>query len=81
MIAGVVHQAFYEIRLGKRILDSDWMNLCEYCGAEMKTSKRGNDYCSNICWEKEPYKTQRYLDRIAWEAMIESEHGDWGNRQ
>jgi hypothetical protein len=35
------------------------MKNCEYCGGEIKISKKGNEYCSNICWEKEPYKSQR----------------------
>ena len=43
---------------------------CEFCGAPMRLSKKGNLYCTNICWEKEPYKT----------AIIESQHSDWGNR-
>ena len=53
---------------------------CPYCDAEMKTSKKGNLYCSNICWEKEPYKTQRERDNILHEAEIDTAHGDWGDR-
>lgn len=54
---------------------------CEYCGAEMKLSKKGNWYCSNICWEKEPYSSQRALDEAEQEAIAETEHGDWGCRE
>ena len=53
---------------------------CPYCEAIMKKSKKGNWYCSNICWEKEPYKTQRMLDESEIEIMTETEHGDWGCR-
>ena len=53
---------------------------CEYCGAEIKISKKGNEYCSNICWEKEPYKTQRRLDEIEQEVYMDTVHGDWGCR-
>lgn len=44
---------------------------CEYCNAEMKTSKKGNLYCTNICWEKEPYKTQRKITRQEREEEIQ----------
>ena len=53
---------------------------CEYCNAEMKISKKGNQYCSNICWEKEPYKSQRHLGAIETECVFDTEHGDWGAR-
>jgi uncharacterized Zn finger protein (UPF0148 family) len=53
---------------------------CMYCGFPLKLSKKGNLYCSNICWEKEPYKTDRELDRLETEAYMDSQHGDWGCR-
>ena len=56
------------------------MNKCPYCNSEMKISKKGNEYCSNFCWTKEPYKTQRRLDKIEEEIIAETEHGDWGCR-
>ena len=55
-------------------------NICEYCGAEIKISKNGNRYCSNICWEKEPYKTERQHDEYEDEAIMDTVHGDWGCR-
>ena len=53
---------------------------CEYCGAEIKISKKDNEYCSNICWEKEPYASQRALDEAEQDAVMDSKHGDWGAR-
>lgn len=43
---------------------------CGWCGSEMKVSKAGNEYCSNICWTKEPYKTEikEYWEFIRDEA-------------
>ena len=49
---------------------------CPYCNSEMLLSKKGYWYCSNICWKKEPYKTQKELEGV----IIESQHGDWGDR-
>ena len=56
------------------------MEKCEFCNSEMKISKRGNVYCSNICWTKEPYKSQIKLERDLEETVLESHHGDWGDR-
>lgn len=53
---------------------------CDYCNSVMKISKKGNLYCSNICWEKEPWKTERYLNKLEHEAFMETHHGDWGCR-
>lgn len=46
---------------------------CEYCKAEIKISKKGNEYCSNICWEKEPYKSQRGNERYLNDGMDATE--------
>jgi heterodisulfide reductase subunit A-like polyferredoxin len=40
-------------------MDGEKVKKCIYCDGDIKISKRGNKYCSNICWEKEPYKSQR----------------------
>ena len=53
---------------------------CIYCGADIKISKAGNEYCSNICWTKEPYKSDRDRDRLEYECTVEFNHGDYGNR-
>lgn len=54
---------------------------CQYCGAIIKISKKGNEYCSNICWEKEPYKTQREERRqLLMEITAEYLAEDWGCR-
>ena len=45
---------------------------CNYCGSEMRISKKGNLYCSNICWTKEPWKSEREQNQLDWEAEIES---------
>jgi len=56
------------------------MEKCIYCGSEIKISKKGNKYCSNICWTKEPYKSQIKKEQIEYEAYMDSVHGDWGDR-
>jgi hypothetical protein len=35
--------------------------FCEICGGEIKISKKGNRYCSNICWKKKKYEKEREL--------------------
>jgi hypothetical protein len=56
------------------------MKRCEHCGSELKISSKGNEYCSNICWTKEPYKSEKRLEQLSWEAQVETNHDDWGNR-
>lgn len=53
---------------------------CWFCGAEKKVSKKGNLYCPNICWEKKEYKEEFERSKLLYEAIMESEHGDWGDR-
>lgn len=50
--------------------------ICKWCGAEIKISKKGNPYCSNICWEKEPYKSLMAEEDAAYACQ----HEDWGDR-
>ncbi len=40
------------------------MKRCEFCNGEIKISKKGNEYCANICWEKEPYKSIRKKEEM-----------------
>jgi len=49
---------------------------CGYCGAKNLMSKKGNIYCSAICWETEEYKK----DKLADEALMDAMHSDWGCR-
>ena len=35
--------------------------LCRHCGAILKKSIKGKDYCSNICWEKPDETTLEYI--------------------
>ena len=51
-------------------------NKCNYCGSLMLVSKKGNAYCSAICWETEGYKEEQRLAGIVQELM----HEDWGCR-
>ena len=53
---------------------------CGYCNAEIKVSKKGKEYCSNICWTKEPYKSEILEDRFQHECYMDTKHGDWGCR-
>jgi hypothetical protein len=56
------------------------MKNCPYCNSDLKINKQGKKYCSNICWTKEPWKSQRILEQLEYEAIMESQHSDWGDR-
>ncbi len=54
--------------------------VCNICGSIVDVSKKGNLYCTNICWEKPEYKAAIERERAENEAAMESYHGDWGDR-
>lgn len=37
-------------------------DYCDYCESEMTYSKKGNLYCTNLCWTKEPWKSRQEED-------------------
>jgi uncharacterized Zn finger protein (UPF0148 family) len=50
---------------------------CPRCDAPMLISKKGNLYCSKICWKTSESTQERLME----EAIMESNHGDWGDRE
>lgn len=49
------------------------MKKCPWCNSDIKISKKGNEYCSNICWKNEIEN-----EKIFNERYMVSKHGDWG---